>query len=300
MEQVIDGRRAVNRAIACAIGGFFIWGCSFPLTRYAQGISGPMLLLSIRFLIAFVLLNLMLLFRWEKLALRGKRLKPLLVLGIIEPLCFLFESYGIYYSNATVASVISAASPLAAMGLGILLLREYPTKAQALFCLLPVAGVVLITLTGQELGVVTPKALFFLLVYCALSGLYKVANRAAAAFSPFERTYVLLLSCTVFYTAAAIIETGGSIQAYVAPLQSPGFVLSVLSLGILSSIVSNMLVNWGAGVISATRMAAIGELSPVCGAVLDVLLLHEPFAWPMALGIALVVIGVWQVNRRGA
>ena len=221
-------KKAPDWAVLLPVTGFTIWGFSLLLTRVGQRYASPMVLLSIRFLLAFLMLNVPLVLGREKLRLRGKNLRPLAVLGILEPLCFVFESYAIYFTNATITGVVSALSPIVAMALAALLLREYPTRYQALFSLLPVAGVILLTAAGQEVGAMSWIGVPFLLGYSICSGYYKVANRSAADFSPYERTYVLLLSCSVFFTAAALVECGGDLRTYTRPLSQPGFVAVIL------------------------------------------------------------------------
>lgn len=140
----------------------------------------------------------------------------------------------------------------------------------------------------------------FLLGYSICSGYYKVANRSAADFSPYERTYVLLLSCSVFFTAAALVECGGDLGTYIQPLRQPGFVIVILLLSVFCSIAANMLVNYGAGRISVTKMSAIGNINTVVSAFAGVVFLKEPFTWVMLLGSVLVLVGVRQVTKQGA
>lgn len=284
-------------AVLLSAAGFTIWGFSLLLTRVGQRYASPMVLLSIRFLLAFALLNIPLLGR-EKLRLRGKNLRPLAVLGVLEPLCFVFESYAIYFTNATITGVVSALSPIAAMVLSAVILREYPTRRQALFSLLPVAGVILLTAAGQEVGALSWIGIPFLLGYSVCSGYFKVANRSAADFSPYERTYALLLSCAAFFTAAALVECRGDLTAYAAPMRQPGLWGVVVLLSVFCSIAANMLVNYGAGRISVTKMSAIGNINTVVSAFAGVVFLHEPFTLVMLLGAVLVLIGVQQVTKQ--
>lgn len=293
-------RKAPDWAVLFPVAGFTIWGFSLLLTRVGQRYASPMVLLSVRFLLAFVLLNVPLLLGKEKLCLRGKKLRPLLTLGILEPLCFVFESYAIYFTNATVTGVVSALSPIVAMALAALLLREYPTRRQAMFSLLPVAGMILLAAAGKEIGVVTWIGVPFLLGYSVCTGYFKVANRTAAEFSPYERTYVLLLSCSVFFTGAALVECKGDLSAYAQPLHQPLFVAVVVLLSVFCSIAANMLVNYGAGRISVTKMSAIGNINTVVSAFAGVVFLREPFTWVMLLGAVLVLVGVREVTKQGA
>ena len=292
-------QKAQHLAVVLSVAGFTIWGFSLLLTRVGQQYASPMVLLSIRFTLAFLLLNVPLLLGKEKLRLRGKNLRPLAVLGILEPLCFVFESYALYYTNATITGVVSALAPIVSMVLAALLLRERPTRRQALFSLLPVAGVILLTVAGQKVGAVSWLGIPFLLAYSVGSGYFKVANRAASDFSPYERTYTLLLSCAVFFTATALVQCRGDLTAYAAPLRQPMFVVVVLALSLFCSIAANMLVNYGAGRISVAKMAAIGNVNTVVAAFAGVVFLQEPFTAMMLLGALLVLIGVWQVTKQG-
>ena len=292
-------QKAQHLAVVLSVAGFTIWGFSLLLTRVGQQYASPMVLLSIRFTLAFLLLNVPLLLGKEKLRLRGKNLRPLAVLGILEPLCFVFESYALYYTNATITGVVSALAPIVSMVLAALLLRERPTRRQALFSLLPVAGVILLTVAGQKVGAVSWLGIPFLLAYSVGSGYFKVANRAASDFSPYERTYTLLLSCAVFFTATALVQCRGDLTAYAAPLRQPVFVAVVLALSLFCSIAANMLVNYGAGRISVAKMAAIGNVNTVVAAFAGVVFLQEPFTAMMLLGALLVLVGVWQVTKQG-
>lgn len=147
-------KNAAAAALCTGVIGNVIWGSSYLFTRIAQNESSPMVQLAWRFALAFLLLNLMILFGWEKLHLRGKKLKPLILLSVVEPLYFFCESYGIYYSNSTFSGVMLAIVPIIAIGLGTLILKEYPTAKQVFLCLLPIAGVVLVTIAGSRMGAV--------------------------------------------------------------------------------------------------------------------------------------------------
>lgn len=280
--------------------GHVFWGFSYLFTRIGQRYAEPTQLLAIRFAIAFLLLNLMLLFGREKLRFRGKNCRPLVLLCTCELSCFFFESYGLYYSNATISGIFIAASPIAAIFLSIVFLRERPTKPQALCSLLPIAGVILISAAGSSLGEVKPIGILCLLAYCFSSGAYKTVNRSASRdFSPFERTYALLASCCAVFTAVSLVRLRGNIAAFAAPVLEPQFLLSVLALSVLCSIVANMLVNLGSGAISVTKMAALGAVSTVCSTFGGVVFLHEPITAAIVVGAVLIIIGVWQVTVRG-
>ena len=187
--------------LAMAALGHIIWGFSVLFSKVAMEVAQPDVLLSIRFLLSALLMTLMILFGKAKLSLRGKNLKPLLLLAVTEPMYFYFESYGILYTNATFAGVVLAVAPVVAILLSVLFLKEYPTRRQAVFCLLPVAGVMLMTVSGSSMGIIRPLGVVFLMGACLTSGAYKTVNRRTAQeFTAFERTYVVMLACAAAFT----------------------------------------------------------------------------------------------------
>ena len=284
--------------IAAAVAGNAFWGFSFLFTRIALRETTPEIMLAIRFVISFALMNIPLLLGRQKLQLRGKKLLPLLGLAIIEPLVFFAESYGILYTNATFAGVMVAIVPVFAIALAALVLREYPSRRQLLFCLLPIIGVIIMVLTGKTLGVVTPMGVLFLLLNCIGVAFYRLFNRwGSREFTPFERTYMVLLSCLIVFTTSALISVKGDWRAVVAPATNPRVILPVLALCLLCSIGANMFVNYAAGRMSVAKISVFSSLITLCSTFGGIVILREPFSALSLVGTALIIYGIWQVSR---
>ena len=98
--------------LAMAALGHIIWGFSVLFSTVALEVAQPDVLLSIRFLLSALLMTLMILFGKAKLSLRGKNLKPLLLLAVTEPMYFYFESFGFLFSFASFAGVVLALVPV--------------------------------------------------------------------------------------------------------------------------------------------------------------------------------------------
>ena len=283
--------------LAAVLGNAF-WGFSFLFTRTALQETTPEIMLAIRFAISFALMNIPLLLGRQKLQLKGKRLLPLLGLAVAEPLVFFAESYGILHTNATFAGVMTAVAPLFAIALAALILKEYPSRRQLLYCMLPVVGVIVMVVSGKSLGIVTPIGLLFLLVNCAGIGFYRLFNRwASREFTPFERTYMVLLSCLLVFVPSALLSVKGDLGAMVAPLTNPRVILPVTALCILCSIAANMLVNYAAGRMSVAKLSVFGSLITLCSTFGGIVILREPFSPLSLLGTALIIYGIWQVSR---
>lgn len=284
--------------IITAVAGNVIWGFSFLFARIAMKTAPVVVYLSIRFILAFLLLNIFILSGKEKVSLRGKKIMPLLLLSIAEPIYFYFETFGIVYTNATFAGVILAVVPVVSLAAAALVLKEYPTRRQTLFCILPVAGVILMTISGKEMGIIRPIGVFLLICCCLTSAVYKIANRKSAEeFTAFERTYFVLLICAIWFTMAAVRETGGNLSEYLAPLHVPSFVFAVIILSVFCSVAAGLLVNYAAARMPVVNLATFGTLTSVVAAFAGILFLDEPMSAMSLAGTVLILYGIWQVTR---
>ena len=83
-------------ATLAALAGYSIFGFSFLFSKIALNQATPFVLLAIRFVTAFLLLNLVIFLGRIPFSLKGKPVGMLLVLGIVEPVIyFICENYGI-------------------------------------------------------------------------------------------------------------------------------------------------------------------------------------------------------------
>ena len=229
---------------------------------------------------------------------KGKNWRPVVLLLAMQLCYYLFESYGILYTNATVSGLVLAVVPIVTIGTGALFLKEYPTRRQALFCIMPVAGVIVMTVAGKELGVITPLGVLFLVLTLLSSATYKTANRKAAQeFTPFERTFMVLAISAVFFNAVGIGAVKGDMRAFFAPFADWKYTLSLLALSVLCSIVANILVNYASGNMSVFKVSSFGSLSTLCSTFAGIVFLKEPMSWTLLLGGVLIIVGIRQVTR---
>lgn len=286
-----------SAAYACVILGNVIWGFTYLFTRVAQREVLPDVLLAVRFLIAFLLMNLMILLGKGRVSFRGKDPLPILLFVVSEVAYFYFESYGILYTNSTIAGVVLAVVPVVSIGLAILFLREYPTRRQALFCVVPVVGVILMVLAGSTLGVVQPIGVLFLAGACLSSAFYKIANRKSAQqFTAFERTYVVIGGSGLVFTLVALFVHRGQPQVWLAPFRHPLALGCILALSVLGSVTANILVNYAAGILSVVKVSTFAALTTLVSMLAGVFLLHEPMSLMGVIGAALIIVGIWQVS----
>ena len=290
----------VTAAITASLGNI-IWGFSFLFIKIGLSVApDPNVLLAHRFTLSTLIMLGMMLFGKKRLSFKGKNWRPVVLLLAMQLSYYLCESYGILYTNSTIAGLVLALVPVVAIATGALFLKEYPTWRQGLFCIMPVVGVILMTISGKELGAITWIGMIFLFFTLLSSAFYKTANRKAAEdFSPFERTFMVIAISAVFFSGVGISAVKGDMHAFLVPLLDWKYLLAILALSVLCSIVANMLVNYALGHMSVFKVSAFGALSTLCSTFAGVLILKEPSNWMLFLGGALIIVGIWQVTRQG-
>ena len=132
---------------------YFIWGFTFLASRIAQDYGTPFVLLFWRFALAFALLNLLRLTGRFPVRLRGRRLWPVLLAGLFEPvLYFPCEQYGLRLTSTSFSGVMVALIPLCSLIYGAVFLHEKATRRQVVFSVLSVAGVIVLAVYATGIG----------------------------------------------------------------------------------------------------------------------------------------------------
>ncbi len=285
-------------AVLCAALGNIIWGFSFLFTKVGLNVApDPNVMLAHRFTFATLFMLVPIILGKKRISLKGKKWGPVSLLLLMQVAYYLFESYGVLYTNTTVSGLVLAVVPVVTIATGALFLKEYPTKRQILFCIMPVIGVILITVSGKELGVVTLIGVVFLALTMLSSAFYKTANqKVASEFTPYERTFMVLAISAVVFNLSGLSAVRWDISAYLSPLKEPQYILSILSLSLFCSILANLLVNYAMGKMSLFKVSSFGSLSTLCSAVAGIVFLEEPISVSLVIGGVLILVGVRLVT----
>ena len=288
--------------ISCSIFGF-----SFMFSRIALDQVDRDILLSWRFGVAVLVMDLMLLAgRLQMPGCSGFRLRlgrlsrrdwgRLLLLGLCEPvLYFIGESIGISRTNSSFAAVMIAMVPLVSSLFAAVFLHEIPALRQMLCAAMSVGGVVVVSLAGAEQGTVTLAGVLALALAIVSSAAFSNLSRSLTHLSAFERTYVIFCLGLVWFLVSAL-RHGFSPAAIWSARLVPGFLPSVLYLGALSSVAAYYLFNYCLNVLSVARATAFVNWTTVVSILAGVLILGEPFTWRQVFGSALILVGLWGAN----
>ncbi len=115
-----------TKALIAVILGNSIFGFSFLFSKIALEITIPSVMLAVRFTVAFLALNLVVIFgkftNKLQFSLKGKPLKDVLLLALFQPgIYFVTESYGIKLTSSAFAGTIIAVISIAA---GVVFVNE--------------------------------------------------------------------------------------------------------------------------------------------------------------------------------
>ncbi len=292
-----------TKALLAVFCGNSIFGFSFLASRLILSKTSVFVLLSVRFLIAFLILNLLVLFRVCKLELRGKNLKGVILLGLCQPVAyFVCESYGISLTNSSFSGTLIAMVPIFAFFFAAVMIGEKFRFSQLLWAVCSVVGVIIISLDNSDDSPVTLLGVILLLGAVITGALFNViSKKTSSEFTPFERTYVMFALASTVFTVCALFETSGRLPVIAAELFCDvGFTAPLIFLSLFSSVAAFWLLNYATTYIPVRKTSIFSCLSTVVSIIAGIVFLHEPFGGiRQVLGSVLILIGVYMVSIAG-
>lgn len=277
-----------------------IFGFSFLFSKVALSYAHPLIILAVRFTIAFAALNLLWLFGIVKLNFKGKPKKKILLMSLAQPLLyFIFELYGIENTSSAISGVIISLVPVVVIILSAFFLKEKPTLSQILFSLLSLAAIAVISILSDNGAKNKLFGIILLLGAALCAAVFNILSRTESEhYSPFERTYIMFLVGTAGFNAMSVASLGKSYTSEILrAVSSAPFWGAILYLSILSSIVAFMLYNYSTSVISPVRSSSFSNLITVVSVLAGLFILKESLSVPQLVCCLFIIIGVFGVNR---
>ncbi len=294
-------KNKVRLALFAAFFAQVIFGFSFMATKIALNTASPLTVIANRYIVATIALTFVLFAGKFKLSLKGKSIWKVLLMSLFQPvLYFIFESYGIDMTTSSFSSVMIALIPVVSVFTGSVLLREKPGAIQLLFTLLSVGGVLLVALKGEEKGTVTLPGALLLFGAVLTSALYNtVSRKISKEFTVFERTYIQTLTGLFWFMILALIESAEAPLKVFSGFAEGGYVLSLLYLGIMSSVVAFLLLNFANTHIPVAKTTAFSNLTTVVSVIAGAVFLNERLGSLKIAGVIMIIIGVWGATKMG-
>lgn len=295
-------RKSSTVGILCAIGCETLYGLSYIFTKQATACASELALLGWRFFLAVLVMSFCVLLGFIKVNLKGKPLKPLLLVALCSPcIYFIAETIGISHTTASESGVFLACIPIASLIASTLILKEKPSKMQLIGILITLAGVLITVFAVSASSSLSILGYAFLLVAVISYALYSVFVDKAAAYTGAEITYVMLLSGAALFILLAVAEAGfhGTLSELVwLPFQEPSFLIAILYQGIGCSVLAFFLSNLAISKIGVNRTSSFIGIATVVSILAGALLLRESFTGFQIAGAVIIIAGVYTANIK--
>lgn len=278
-----------------------ITGLSFLFTKTALTFANPIHVLAFRFTASLIALIVPILFQKIHLNYIGKDLRKVFVLALIYPLAFFsFQTFGLVYATSSEGGILLATTPIFTMILASIFFNEKTTFHQKASIFLTVIGVMYIfIMTGVGFDFTKGLGITLLLLSALSSAGYHILTREIRKqFSITEISFMMTLLGFIFFNTFSVIEhfLKGNIKEFFMPLQNTDFIVSILYLGILSSLVTSLLNNYILSKIEASKVSVFGNLRTVVTIFAGVIILKEELYDYHIIGSLMIVLGVMGTN----
>lgn len=281
-----------------------IIGLSFLFAKLVLDYASPLDTLTFRFALSFLLMSVPVAFGWVKLSYRGKPLYKVMLLATMYPLGFFtLQGYGLQHATSAEGGILYAFTPVVTLIIASIFLKEATTVLQKLSIFLSVFGVVFIfVMKGSSIDLSNLLGISLLLLTCvAFAGYTTLARSLSKQFSPAEITYLMMGIGFVFFTITTFTShaSAGTLHDIFAPLASGTFIVSILFLGVVSSLVTALTSNYILSRMEASRMSVFANLSTIVSMTAGAIFLGEEVTIYHLIGSVLIIAGVIGTNRLG-
>ncbi len=287
--------------MAAALGANLIFGFSFVFSKMALSVAHPLLILAVRFTVAFLVMNILVLTRAVKINLRGKKKGKLLLMCIAQPLLyFVFELYGLSLTSSALSGIVISLVPVGVILMSSAFLGEKPTALQIICTVVSIVGVAAVSVLSNDGGKNHIIGIALLVLTVISASAFNILSRSESArFSPFERTYFMFLVGFIgFNTIAAVTLRGEYISGFISAFCEWEFVIAIMYLAVLSSVFAFLMYNYSTTVISAVRSSSFSNIITVVSVLAGTIILKENFS-PVQLVLCVpIILGVWGVNAK--
>ena len=230
-------------------------------------------------------------------------LKILPLVFLYPILFFTFQVFGLIYTSSSEAGIIQATIPIFTLLSASLFLKEYAGKGQKFFLYFSVMGVIFIfVMNDLQLAAHSLKGTILILLSSIAAALYNVvARKVTKQYSLFTLTYVMTFFGFVTFNSMAVINhiINQSISSFLLPFTSSAFLISIVYLGVLSSLLTAFLSNYALSILPASKMSVFSNLATLITIIAGVIFLHESIHYYHVIGAMIILAGVIGTNYFG-
>lgn len=264
-----------------------LWGSAAIFTRWGLDNASPIALLILRFSTALIALSLLAIFRKRLLPKHGTR-KQVLLTGLL-----MIAGYSICYFKA-MAHGVTPGLMATIMGiqpiLTLCLLEKNLQKERLFGLLIALAGLILLVWKSLTMSFIAPIGIFFALaaLICITFGAIMQKNIQQAPTDVLPLQYVVSLVVCLFIVPFEDFEITWNSQ----------LIISVLFLGILISVVAQLLLYRLLSQGNIVNVTSLFYLVPIVTALLDFLILKNTLPLAGLIGMIAILLGLLLVFKK--
>ncbi|WP_151822973.1 DMT family transporter [Acinetobacter oleivorans] len=264
-----------------------LWGSAAIFTRWGLDNASPIALLILRFSTALIALLLLAIFRKRLLPKHGTR-KQVLLTGLL-----MIAGYSICYFKA-MAHGVTPGLMATIMGiqpiLTLCLLEKNLQKERLFGLLIALAGLILLVWKSLTMSFIAPIGIFFALaaLICITFGAIMQKNIQQAPTDVLPLQYVVSLVVCLFIVPFEHFEITWNSQ----------LIISVLFLGILISVVAQLLLYRLLSQGNIVNVTSLFYLVPIVTALLDFLILKNTLPLAGLIGMIAILLGLLLVFKK--
>ncbi|HBU87690.1 MAG TPA: EamA family transporter [Acinetobacter sp.] len=264
-----------------------LWGSAAIFTRWGLDNASPIALLILRFSTALIALSLLAIFRKRLLPKHGTR-KQVLLTGLL-----MIAGYSICYFKA-MAHGVTPGLMATIMGiqpiLTLCLLEKNLQKERLFGLLIALAGLILLVWKSLTMSFIAPIGIFFALaaLICITFGAIMQKNIQQAPTDVLPLQYVVSLAVCLFIVPFEDFEITWNSQ----------LIISVLFLGILISVVAQLLLYRLLSQGNIVNVTSLFYLVPIVTALLDFLILKNTLPLAGLIGMIAILLGLLIVFKK--
>lgn len=294
----------IKKAYFAAIVYALIIGFSFLFVKLTLTVSNPMDTLAHRFTVSFIFASIPILFGFVKINIKLKYIVKILPLALFYPAMFFgFQIFGLVHISSSEAGIIQATIPIFTMILASIFLKESSSNLQKISLFLSVTGVIYIFfMKGISFKAHNFQGTLLILLSALASASYNVlARKLTKEYKLMDLTYMMTFIGFVFFNFMSVINhsINGTLNVYFKAFSNPLFVVSILYLGILSSLVTSLLANYALSQLEASKMSVFSNLSTLITMIAGVIFLGENLEYFHIIGAILILLGIIGTNFLG-
>lgn len=274
------------------------WSFSFIWTRVAIHSFQPMTLITLRLILASVLLFIVMKVSGRFQKLRRDDFKWFILLAFFEPfLYYVGETFGLTMVESTLAAVIISTIPLFAPVLAYIVLRERISWATIIGIIVSLIGVffVIYEPSGGFKANLWGVALMFMAVFSAIC-YATVLRKIPVHYNNMNVIFYQSVLGLGFFIPTFFLTDFSTIQTLKVSNES---LLALLMLAVFASVIAFVLFAGAVRQVGVTRTNVFVNLIPVFTAILSWLILDEILTTSKWVGILIVVTGLFvsQLNN---